>query len=322
MNIIKVILFFLLLTPIYWVLTDITIGKIKNYFIFPLLLLSFTLTFFIENFYQNRENIIWIIILITFSYLFYKNNRWWAGDWKYLILIWINSIIISFLKWFQVNIINYLFLMIFSIIFVYNIVFLIIKINEIKNIKYSNLFKFNILNDIWLIFMIYITSFFISQTIWDTYRYISIFLFILLIFPLIKNFKNKFIYYMFIIIWLWISIYYKDYISPITIWIIFFLFSFLQSFFEKIYDIIDIKTIKIMNMKQWNILTPETIKIIKNDTKLNYLEAPLQWNEVFEIIWFYKNNNKNINITIYKEIKLWIIIYLWYFISIIYLLSK
>ena len=62
-------------------------------------------------------------------------------------------------------------------------------------------------------------------------------------------------------------------------------------------------------------MTSKTIKMIKKDSNLDFLETPLQWNEVFEIIWFYKKNKNNIKISIYKEIKLWIIIYIWYFIT-------
>ena len=224
MNIINIISLFLLITPIYWVLTDIKIWKIKNYFIYPLLLISFILIFYIENFFYNKENIIWIIIIVLFSYLFYKNNKWWAWDWKYLILIWINSIIISFLKWFQINIINYLFLIIFSIIFIYNIIFLFLKIKNLKNKKFNKIIKFNLFKDIWIIFLIYSSVFFISKFIWNSYKYISIFLFILLLLPIIKNIKSNIFYYIFILLWFWISIYNKSFYSLFITWIIFFYF--------------------------------------------------------------------------------------------------
>lgn len=96
MNIVLFIVFFLIISPFVWVITDYSNWKIKNYFIYPMLILSVILTFFTKWFY-NFDNIIWIILIVFFWYLFYVNNKWGAWDWKYIILLWINSLLISYL---------------------------------------------------------------------------------------------------------------------------------------------------------------------------------------------------------------------------------
>ena len=315
MNIIDYVSIFLILTPFYGVITDIKFWKIKNYFIFPLLLISIILCFFIEWFF-NKQNIIWFFIIFLFWFLFYKNNKWWAGDWKYLILLWINSIILAFLKWFWFNIINLLFLDIFMIIFFVNIIFIILNFNKILKIKFKKIMKIDLLKDFWNIFFIFIVSNLISRIIWTSYNYIIIFLIILLVIPFIINIKNKYFYLLLIFTWIIYSIYLKVFIWPILIWIIYYIFSYLQNLFEQIFNIIDTKNIKIFDIKSWDILAKKSLNIINKDLNTNYEETPLQWDEVFDIIWYYKNNNKNINILLYKDIKLWIIMYIWYLITI------
>jgi len=315
MSLINYISLFLLLTPIYWFVTDIKFWKIKNYFIFPLLFISITLLFFIEWFFV-KENILWIFILIFFWFLFYKNNKWWAGDWKYLILLWINSIIISFLKWYWENIINLLFFNIFIIIFIFNIIFIFYKINEIKKIQFQKIIKFNFLKDFWNIFLIFVWANLIWTYLWNNYLYITIFLFMLLLIPIINQIKSKYFYIFLIISWIFYCVYINNYFWLFIIWIIFFLFSFLQSLFEQIFDIIDIKKIKIYELNNWDIISNKSIKRINNDLKIDFEETPLQGKEVFDIIWYYKKNKNNIDIYIYKDIKLWIIMYIWFFITI------
>jgi len=317
MNIINLIVLFLLITPFYAVITDLKSGKIKNYFIFPFLLISFILTFFISWFYLNSNNVIWIIILILFWYFFYKDNKWGAGDWKYIILIWLNSIIISYLLWFWVNIINALFIVIFGLLLLYNLIFLLYNYKNIKKINYKKN-KIDFFDTIYIVSFVYIVVFLISTYFWTAYIYLTIFLTVILWLQYINKLKNKNIQYLIIFTSILIIFYNLDYKSYLLIFIIFYIFSLLQLYFNQIYDIIDIKESNLLNIKSWDILTANTLKIIKKDIKKEYLEAPLQWYEVYEITVEYKKIWKNPKISIYNDLKIWIIMYLWYFITIIY----
>lgn len=318
MNLINIIVLFLLLSPFYAVITDFKSGKIKNYFIFPFLLISLTLTFFIEWFYWSNNNIIWLIIIILFWYLFYKDNKWWAGDWKYLILIWLNSLMISFLLWFNINIINNLFFSIFSILLIYNLFFLIFKINEIKKIKFKNKVKINYIDTFFTMFFVYLLSFILWKYIWREYIYVIIFLSVILLLPYINLINNKYIKYLLIFSWISMCVLNNSYISILLIGVIYFVFIFLQSYSEQIFNVIDVDKIKLLDIKQGTILTKKAIDVIKDDTKFDYSESPLQWNEVFDLIWKYKKLWKNPEIIIYKDVKIWIIMYIWFILTIFY----
>lgn len=316
MDLITLIVLFLLLSPFFAVFTDFKTWKIKNYFIFPSLLISFILTFFIQDFYSNINNVIWLLIVVFFWYLFYINNKWWAGDGKYIMLIWLNSLIISHILWFDINIINSVFTNIFGILFIYTLFFILINIKKISKIKFDYTFNTKLIDSLYIIFFIYIVSYLLSRYIWTQYIYILIFLSITLLIPFLLLIKNKYIKYLIILSWVTIGITYMDYISISLIWGIFFVFMFLQSFSEQIFNIIDVKQIKLFELKQWSILTKNTLDKIKDDTWLDFHEAPLQWDEVFELIWKYKELWENPKLTIYKDLKIWIIMYIWYILTI------
>ncbi len=322
MSLINIIVLFLLLTPLYAVFTDIKTGKIKNYFIFPVLAISIILTFFISWFYTEKNNIIWMLIVIIFGYLFYKNNKWWAGDWKYIILIWLNSIIISYLLWLNIVIINSLFISIFTIFFLYNLVFLIKNYKKIKAIWFKIKEKMKHLDILFIWSFIYIISFIISKNLELDYIYLIVFLFIVLFSDTISKLSNYYFKIIVILFWIGTMFYNLDYFSYIIILFIFFIFSVLRLYFDNIYNEIDIKKINIFEIKQWDILTSKTIEIIKNDIGIEYLESPLQWNEIHYIIWEYKKLWTNPEVSIYNDIKIGIIMYIWYIITILYFIYK
>lgn len=322
MDLINSISLFLILTPIYAVITDIKSWKIKNYFIFPFLLISIILSFFIEWFYYNSTNIIGFLIIIFFGYLFYKDSKWWAGDWKYIILIWLNSLVITFLLWINTNIINLLFINIFGLLLMYNIYFLLINFNKIKKIKLKKDSSFNLLNSFYLISFIYLIAYFIWFYIWLEYMYISIFLIIILLMPYFNKINFKYLKFLIIFLWLSVCIYNLDFLNLWLITLVFFLFLLLQWYSEQIFDVIDVREINIYDLKQWDILTLSAINRIKNEAKIELNESPLQWIEVYDIIWKYKELWKKADIIIYKELRIGIIMYIWFFITIVYSILK
>ena len=322
MDLINAIVLFLLLTPFYAVVTDYKKGKIKNYFIFPFLALSIMLTFFIEWFYQNYTNIIWLLIVTIFWFLFYKDNKWWAWDGKYIILIWLNSIIISYLLSWDTNIINGLFITIFWILFAYNIFFLLYHFSDVRKIKYEKNFWFKTDHSFFIISFIYLFSSFFSLYIWWSYIFIIIFLSIILMIPYLNKIKRVWVKYLLIVFAIWLCLYRQEYLTYAFIIWMFFSFIILQSYADQIFKVIDTIKIKLFEIKQWNILTRESISLIKKDTWFEFQESVLQGNEVFELIGKYKEVWKNPEITIYKELKIWIFMYIGYVLIIIYYINK
>ncbi len=317
MNLIYSIVFFLLITPFFWVITDYKIGKIKNYYIFPFFFISFILTFFISWFYNNFENILWLIIIFLLWYLFYINNKWWAWDWKYIILIWLNSLIIAFLLWISINILNVLFLYVFLFLFVYILFYIIINIRKIKKISLKNEWKINLLNDFFIISTLFIISYSVSIYFSSKYDFLIIFLWFIILVKYLLYIKNNIVKYLIILFWLIFAIYTKSYFSIVIFPFFYYTFYYLQIIIENIFDIIDIKMLKILEITQWMILTKKSIDIVKTDIQLEYSESPLQWNEVFDIISKYKEIWKNPNIFIYKDLKIGYIIYIWYLFAIL-----
>lgn len=315
MDLISWIVLLLLLTPIYGVVTDLKSWKIKNYFIFPALIISFVLTFFIEWFYYDFNNIIWLVILLLFGFLFYKWNKWWAWDWKYIILIGLNIIIIWFLLWFNVNILNILFLFVFWILFLYNLFFVIINYKEVFKIKFKKNYNFKIIDFFFISSFIYIFSFYLSLYLGGAYIYIITFLSILFLLPLLNNISNQYLRYIFISFWVISCIYTSSYYIFFLISAMYFFFIFLQSFSDQLFDIIDVVNIKILDIKSGEILTQNSINLIKGETGLDYHEAPLQWNEVFDITNKYKELWFNPSVQIYKDLKIWIIMFIWYLVT-------
>ncbi|MCK9272573.1 hypothetical protein M0P65_03430 [Candidatus Gracilibacteria bacterium] len=107
------------------------------------------------------------------------------------------------------------------------------------------------------------------------------------------------------------------------IFFIYLLFNFIQEFFDQIFDLIDIKEIEIIEIKQGSILTKESIKKFKNEASLEFEVSPLQGLDIFNIIDFYKNSfHKNDKITIYKDLRIGIIFYIGYFVTIVEIYLK
>lgn len=314
MSLITWIISFLLISPIYWVVTDYKYWKIKNYFIFPLLLISILLTFFIDWFYSNFNNILWFILVLWLWYFFYINHKWGAGDWKYIILIWLNSIIISYLIWNNSPIINKLFLYIFLLLIIYILFFIILNIKKFS-FKTNILKWFDLFKSLYLISFIYIISWIIIYFFQSTYIFLLIFLLLFFLFPYILKINNKFIYSFIIILSFFLCFYFKWYFSYWLIFIFYFIFYFIQKIFSDFFDIIDIKELNLLDIKQWDILTNKSIDLINKDVWIKFLESPLQWNEVYDLIWIYKKNRKNPKIYIYKDFRIWIIIYIWFILT-------
>lgn len=318
MNIVYWIVLFLLIIPFYWVITDLINWKIRNYFIFPSIIVSVFITFFIEWFYSSNINLFLFTIIVIFWYLFYRDNKWWAWDWKYIILLWFNSIIISFLLWLSINILNSLFIFIFWILLIYNLFFLIYNYKKIININFKVNFRINIFNSLFLIFFIFVFVTIISNYIWNSYNYVIIFILMIILFPYLNIIKNNIIKIFIILLWITVLFYNVNYYSLLTISILFYIFSILQWLAEQIFNTIDIKDISLINIKQWNILTTQSIKQINKDINIEFLETPLQWNEVHEIILWYKEIDINPTISIYNDLKIGIIMYIGFILNICY----
>lgn len=312
MNINNIIVFVLILLPIHWVITDIIEGKIKNYFVFPSIIFLVFLSFFIEWFYFNKDNIAYIIIILLFSYFFYKWNKWWAWDGKYFILVWFSSIIIWFIKWYYILTLRFL-IYTFLIFLIYSFIFLILNYKKIKEIKFQK-FKISPLDFIYSIFLLFTLSFLLSFFLPNTsYNFLIIFIFMYLFISKLRQvIKQKYLKYFIILLWITLLLYKQIYFSFFMIFIMYALFNFLNDIFDQIFDIIDIKSINILEIKQWSILTEESIDKIKKEAKIELEQSPLQWLEIFEIIEFYKNKKWGDIITIYKDIRIGIFFYIWF----------
>jgi hypothetical protein len=320
MTLINFIVTSLLLIPLIWVISDFKTGKIKNKFIFPYLVCLIILTFFIKWFYNYSSNLIELFIVLFFWYLFYINNKWWAWDGKYLIILWLSWSIIWYLKWYENVIIlflSYSFLLISTFITFY-IIKNYKKLKWIKTKKLdllNNFFYFNIIFLIWNLITIYFKN---------SYTFLVIFWIMYLIIPSINKIKlNTYFKFIFSLFLVFIFYYYDLLNIWYDIWFIIYLtFIFLSWIIENIFDKIDIKEIRVIDIKQWDILTNDSIKEIKNKIEIELHESPLQWSDVYEIIKAYKESEMNKVITIYKDIRIWIFLYIWFVITIISLILK
>ncbi|USN59026.1 MAG: prepilin peptidase [Candidatus Peribacteria bacterium] len=175
MNLISTLVIILLVLPIHGIITDISSGKIKNYFIFPSLFFCFLLGAFIDGFYSTQSNLIGIGICIAIGFLFYRQHSWGAGDGKYIILLGICSTLITYLKSLPYMIISLLFASIFGIFILYNLYYLIQKLPSIRKISFP---KYTIH---WLYLMmttsgIFIVSSGLNLVISNHYTFLIIFL--------------------------------------------------------------------------------------------------------------------------------------------------
>lgn len=321
MNIINILIILLIILPIFGVFSDIKEGKIKNYFIFPSLIFIIILSFFIEGFFFSKDNLISIGIIILFGYMFYINNKWGAWDGKYFMLLWLSCIIIWYLKWEDWLILK-MITFIFLIFLIFSVIYIIKEFKKIKNLKLQHC-KLDPINTFYSISILKISSFFLVNYLPTNYSYIIFFILLMIIIPAFEKINFKGIKLFFIILCLIITIIHSSYIWLGVISVVFIIFRYLWNIFEQIFDNIDIKWIKIRDLQQWNILTEWSIKKIKNDADISLFVSPLQWNEIYDIIKYYKDIKKDDElITIYKDIKIWIIMYIAYIITIthIYLL--
>lgn len=319
MTTINLIITILLITPIIGVISDYSEGKIKNFFIFPYFFFLLILTIFIDWFYFYKDNLLQLAIVFLFSYFFYINKKWWAWDWKYLIILGLSTVIIWYLKWIEWLIIN-LFIYSFALFLIYNLIYLIFNISKIKRINFKNInYNLNLKDIIFNISIINIIVLLLFRYLPINYSYLIVFIVLTILIPLISNIKIKYLNIFIIILSLFLTYYYKNYISFLYLSLFFIFFSFLSTLFENIYDTIDIKEIKIIDLKQWNIINKNSADKIYNDSnlKINF-EMPLQWLEVYNILDYYKKNKKEDDLlNIYIDIKIWIYIYIWYLITII-----
>lgn len=318
MNLINSLVIVLAILPLFAVFTDMKEGKIKNYFIFPSFIFIIILSFFIEGFFFSNDNLLSIAIIILFGYMFYINNKWGAGDGKYFMLLWLSSIIIWYLKgetWLILKMITYTFIL----FLIFTITYLVKEFKNIKKIKFNHQ-KFNLINTFYSISILNIFSFFIVSYLPANYAYIIIFILLMVFIPIFENIKSKTVQILIIFSCLVLTIIYGTYISLGIVSVLFIIFKYIWNYIEQILDIIDIKTIKIIELQQWNILTKQAINKIKNDINKEFLVSPLQWNEVFDIIKWYKETKKDSElITIYKDIKIWIIMYIAYILTIVHI---
>lgn len=320
MNLINTIVLILALVPIIWVISDLKKGKIKNIFIFPYFLFLIIFTFFIKDFYIY-SNIIQLVIIFIIGYIFYIYNKWWAGDWKYIIVLWLSIVIIWYLKWINLIIINFL-TTIFLIISLIIIWYLLLNIKKIIKLKKINL-------DIWYLdtFVIFNLIFILSSVIKiyfnNDYTYIFIFLLLFIMISIYHKIKfNNFFKYILILLWLVIVIYEKNIYWYFITFLIFITFLFISKVLEDIFTKIDLIQKNIFDLKQGDILSENSLSNINKSLKSNYVLSPLQWNEVYEIISYYKEKNNNIVVDLYKDIKIWIYIYIWFILTILYIYLK
>lgn len=317
MDMINIILVILLIIPFFWIISDIKQGKIKNKFIFPYLVFLIIFWFFIQWFYTDKNNITEIIIIILFSYAFYINNKWWAWDWKYLIIIWLSSIIIWYLKWYE-NIVMTLIFYTFILISLYILLFII---KNIKNIRDLKIRKVNIINSFFYFNIIFIIWMILNNYLKNNYSFLIIFWIIYLVIPIIDKIKINNVLKISVWAIIFLSFFYFE---MMNIWylywfIIYNIFWILSWIIEDIMDKIDIKEIKVMEIKQWDILNNESISYIKSKMNIEIYESPLQWKDVFDIIKKFKEINElDKSIKIYKDIRIWIFLYTWFLITIIY----
>ncbi|EKE28976.1 MAG: hypothetical protein ACD_2C00258G0016 [uncultured bacterium (gcode 4)] len=320
----NLMIFILVFSPLYWVITDMKIWKIKNKFIYSSISFSIILSFFINWFFQVGQNITWLGVIILFSFLFYKNAKWWAWDWKYLILLWLNTLIISSLSWYSwypMNILLFTFFLIFLLFFTWSLLYNFKKLrSSIKKINKEDLKNAIRLIDIWSLFLIYISIsiLFDFVDIEKQYAYILTFILIFIATPMISKLnRSNLISIFLIIIWtIYIAIKSDFYNFAIIFWIFIF-YRLLNVLSEIILEELDTSIIKVGELKQWMILAEDGIMKINKDFWVQYLPMPLQWSEVHEIIWFYKWKDGWIfeNLKIYKDIKIAWMMYLAYLIT-------
>lgn len=311
MNLINFIVIFLLILPIFWFITDFKEGKIKNLFIFPSLVFLLVLSFFIEWFFFSIDNWISFFIILFFSFLFYRDNKWWAWDGKYLILLGHSTIIIGYLKWLNALVIK-LFIFTFLFFVVYCIFYLLFNYNKIKKIKFKTE-KLDYFNYFYSVFLLFLLSFLFWYFLPQNYSFIIVFLLMILVLPFFEKIKLIYFKISIIIVWFVIVFYYSLFLNFILMTVLFFLFKLLSFYLWQIFDIIDVKCIELWNLKQWQILTNSAIKKIKNDIWIELYLSPIQWSEVYDIISYY--NAKNLlkeQILVYNDIKIGFFIYLWY----------
>lgn len=316
MTVNNIIVLLLGLIPVIWVVSDIKKGKIKNIFIFPYFVLLLIFTFFIDWFYNNTTNIIQILLLSALWYLFYVNNKWWAWDGKYIIILWISLVIIWYLKWFEDMSILFIKLLFFIITSV--IIWYIIISKRTKEIQKQKI-KIDILDTLSMYSTIFMCINIFSYYYSSNYSYIIIFLLLFIVWDIYKRFKiHKIIKIVFIWLWIWVSIYIWNYIWFVLSYGVYVLFIWLSSVINDILNDIDIKEITIWNINKWDILSEKSIEKINKDTKLAIVLSPLQWEEVFKIIEYYKQNNQlQTQIEIYKDIRVWIYFYIAYIMTIL-----
>lgn len=302
--------------PVIWVFSDIKKGKIKNIFIFPYFVLLLIFTFFIDWFYNNTTNIIQILLLSALWYLFYVNNKWWAWDGKYIIVLWISLVIIWYLKWFED--ISILFIKLLFFIITSVIVWYIILSNKTTKINKKKI-KIDILDTLSMYSTIFVFISIFTYYYSSNYSYIIIFLLLFVISDFYKRFKiHKYIKIIFICIWIFVCIYSGNYIWFVLSYWVYIIFIWLSSVINDMLSDIDTKEITIGNINKWDILTEKSIEKVNKDTDLSIVLSPLQWEEVFKIIEYYKKNNElQTQIEIYKDIRVWIYFYIAYIMTLL-----
>ena len=160
----------------------------------------------------------------------------------------------------------------------------------------------------------------------SNYSFLIIFWIIYLVIPIIDKIKINNVLKISVWAIIFLSFFYFE---MMNIWylywfIIYNIFWILSWIIEDIMDKIDIKEIKVMEIKQGDILSNESISYIKWKMNIEIYESPLQWKDVFDIIKKFKEINElDKSIKIYKDIRIWIFLYTWFLITIIYeILSK
>lgn len=316
MTLINTIIAILAIIPIIGVVSDIKKGKIKNIFIFPFLVCLIILWIFIDWFYISKDNMIQISIILCLWYIFYINNKWWAWDGKYILVLWFALTIIGFLKWIDTIILPFI-----SLTFLCISIFIIAEIvltKKDKKIIAKKENSFDLKNSFFNYLFVFILSHSISYWYTWIYIYLVIFLIIFISIDLYKKIAKYF--WIHIITWIiaiTIIIYWWLYIW-FCIWLaVFFTFIYIWNIITNILEDIDIQETTIWELKKGDILYEKSISKINADTQIWIVLSPLQWEEVFKIIEYYKPLKQlNEKINIYKDIRVWIYIYIAYVITI------
>jgi hypothetical protein len=153
----------------------------------------------------------------------------------------------------------------------------------------------------------------------SAYNYFIIFLFILVTSPFLEKVPTKALY-IWPVIWIGISLYTKNYYSLFYITFFYFIIITIKVILDRIFDIIDTTFIKLIDIKQWMIVTKEWIETIKKELDLDILESPLQGLDVYNLIEAIKERSKEkVDLKIHKPFTIWLVMYLWYLITIWYI---